>query len=161
MPTKQSKEGPQPALRVSIQRRSGAAGETYEEPPCPVAHKSGQDNAAPGPVYNIPHPLSQTLGLEILSSSFQFLAIGTVDVGRTTDALEPELDKQGGKRQEKVGPEGTAHKGKAQEKVEAVDTQCDQMGALEDGRIAGCLCLESLLFELFRKLEASKVLVGC
>jgi hypothetical protein len=65
---------------------------THKEPPGPVAHKSGQDNAAPGPVYNIPHPFSQTLGLEILSSSFQLLAIRTIDVGRTADALEPELD---------------------------------------------------------------------
>lgn len=134
---------------------------THEEPPGPVAHKSGDDNATPGPIYNIPHPFSQTLGLKILSSSFQFLAIGTVDIGRTTDALEPELDKQGGERQEEVCPEGTAHESKAQEKVKAMDTQCDQMGALEDGRIAGCLCLESLLLELFRTLEASRVVVRC
>jgi hypothetical protein len=67
-------------------------GVTYKEPPGPIAYKSGQDNAAPGPVDNIPHPFSQTLGLEILSSSFQFLAIGTIDVGRTADTLEPELD---------------------------------------------------------------------
>ena len=134
---------------------------THEEPPGPVTHKSGDDNATPGPVYNIPHPLSQTLSLEILSSSFQFLAIGSLDVGRTTDALEPELNKQGGERQQEVCPEGTAHKGEAQEKVEAMDTQCDQMGALEDGRIAGCLCLESLLLGLFRRLEASKVVIEC
>ena len=161
MPTKQSKEGPQPGLRVSMERRSGAAGVTYEEPPCPVSHQSGQDNAAPGPVYNIPHPLSQTLRLEILSSSFQFLAIGTVDVGRTTDALEPELDKQGRERQQEVCPERTAYKGKAQEKMEAVDTQCDQMGALEDGCIAGCLCFESLLFGLFRQLKVKRVVLEC
>ena len=136
-------------------------GVTHEEPPGPVTQKSGEDNAAPGPVYNIPHPLSQTLGLKILPGSFQFLAIGTVDVGRTTNALEPELDKQGGERQEEVCPERTAHKGKAQEKVKAMDTQCDQMGALENGGIAGCLCLESLLFELFRRLKASKVVIGC
>jgi len=128
---------------------------THEEPPGPVTQKSGEDNATPGPVYNIPHPFSQTLCLEILSSSFEFLAIRAVDVCRTTDALEPELEKQGWERQEEVCPEGTAHEGEAQEKVEAMDTQCDQMGALEDAGIAGCLCLESLLFELIRGLGAS------
>jgi hypothetical protein len=42
-----------------------------------------------------------------------------------------------------------------------MDTQCDQMGTLKDSTIAGCLCFESLLFELFRELEASKVVIGC
>lgn len=95
------------SLECESVRKNGqkVVGTTHEEPPGPIAYKSGKDNAAPGPVYNVPHPLGQTLGLEILSSSFQFLAIGTVNVGRTTDALEPELDKQGGERQEKVCPE--------------------------------------------------------
>jgi hypothetical protein len=69
---------------------------TYEEPPGPVAYESGENNATPRPVDNIPHPFSQTLGLEILSGSFQFLAIGTTNVARTTDALEPELEEQRG-----------------------------------------------------------------
>jgi hypothetical protein len=126
-------------------------GVTHEEPPGPVAYESGEGNTTPRPVDNIPHPLSQTLGLEILSGSFQFLAIGTIDVRGTTDALEPELEEQRGERQEEVCPERTAHECKAQEKVEAMDTQCDQMGALEDGGIAGCLGLESLLLGLFRR----------
>jgi hypothetical protein len=69
---------------------------THEEPPGPVAHESGEDNTTPRPVDNIPHPFSQTLGLKVLSGSFQFLAIGTIDVCRTTDALEPELEEQRG-----------------------------------------------------------------
>lgn len=67
----------------------------YEEPPGPVTQQRGEDNASPRPVDNIPHPFCKTLGLEILAGSFQFLAIGTIDIGRTTNALEPELDEQG------------------------------------------------------------------
>lgn len=86
---------------------------TYEKPPCPVAQQSGQDNTSPRPVDNVPHPFCKTLGLEILSGSFQFLAIDTIDIGRTTDALEPELDEQGWEGQQKIRPERTAHKGEA------------------------------------------------
>lgn len=112
---------------------------THEEPPGPVTQQSGQDNAAPRPVDNIPHPFCQTLGLEVLSCSFQFPAIGTFGVCRATDALKPELDEQRRERQDQVCPERTAHKDEAEEKVEAMDTQCDQMGALENCGIAGCL----------------------
>jgi hypothetical protein len=42
-----------------------------------------------------------------------------------------------------------------------MNSQCDQVGALKDGTIAGCLCLESLLFELFRELKANRVVIGC
>jgi hypothetical protein len=135
------------------QQRSKAksdVGVTHEEPPSPVTQQSGEDDAAPRPVDNIPHPFCQTLGFKVLSSPFQFPAIGTFGVCRATDTLKPELNKQGGERQDQVCPEGTAHKGETEEKVEAMDTQCDQMGALENGGIAGCLCFESLLLRLFR-----------
>lgn len=123
---------------------------THEEPPGPIAEQSGEDNAAPRPVDDIPHPFCQAFGFEIFSSSFQFLAIRTFGICRATDTLKPELNEQRGQRQNEISPEGTAHKDEAQEEVEAMDTQCDQMGTLKNCGIAGCLCFESLLLGLFR-----------
>lgn len=38
-----------------------------------------------------------------------------------------------------------------------MDTQCDHVGALEDGGIAGCLSLESLLLQSFRRWKKVNV----
>ena len=62
-----------------------------------IADNSSHDNAAIGPIDNIPHVLSQALGIEVFARSLD----GAVGIeGGAREALEVQLDEQLRSREE-------------------------------------------------------------
>jgi len=106
-----------------------------------VPYQSSQDNTKPSPVCNVPHPLSQTLGFQVLAGALQVAIV----MGGTTDAFEPELDEKSREVENEPGEKAARREHEVDEEEEGVDAEGDHVHAIEDGRIASSQCLESFL----------------
>lgn len=106
-----------------------------------VTNQRSEHCTAPGPVCDVPHPLGQTLRLEILAGT---LEIAIVE-GGAADALKPEFDEERGKRQDKPSREVAGGQQEVDQEEECVDAEGNQVGAIEDGRVAGCQRFERFL----------------
>ena len=109
-----------------------------------VSNKSSQDDTEPSPVRDVPHPFGQALGFQVLAGALQVAIV----VSRTTDAFEPELDDQSREVEDEPSEEAAGGEEEVHDEEEQVDAEGDRVHAIEDGRVAGCQCLESFLLEI-------------
>ena len=116
-------------------------GATHPEPPTPIPQDGRKDRATPGPVDDIPHVLGQALGIQILAAASELL--GSRDVARSTDALEPKFEQQawGTERQihrHRLARQATEHDTLSYE--DYVHHRGDEMGPVQRARVAvSCL----------------------
>lgn len=115
----------------------------HDSPSVPrlVSDQRGEHYTAPGPVRDVPHPLGQTLRLEVLAGTLEIAIV----VGGTADALKPEFDEERGKCQDEPSREVAGRQQEVDQEEECVDTEGNQVGAIEDGRVAGCQRFERFL----------------
>jgi hypothetical protein len=106
-----------------------------------ISYQGGQNNAEPSPVGDVPHPLSQTLGFQVLAGALQVAIV----VGGTTNTFEPELDEKSRKVKDEPGEEAARREHEVYQEEEGVYAEGDHVHAIEDGRIAGSKCFESFL----------------
>ena len=119
----------------------GGEGTTHPEPPTPISQDGRKDSATPSPVDDIPHVLGQALGIQILATASELL--GSRDIARSTDALEPELEEQARRTERQIyryrlARQATEHDTLGHENY--VHHRRDEMGPVQCRRVAmGCL----------------------
>lgn len=136
-----------PGARES--RKGQVSGVRRDHNPCVprlVTDQGSENDAEPGPVGDVPHPFRQALGFQVFARALQ-VAIG---VSRTADAFEPELDHQSREVEDEPGEEAAGGEEEVHNEEEQVDAERDHVHAIEDGRVAGCQCLESFLVGIVR-----------
>lgn len=83
---------PLPHSGIRCPRRPNAIQHREDHPPPrPIPRKRNEHHIPPSPVNNIPHPLRQPLGLEILASALELAIL----VDGTGNSFEPEFEEQG------------------------------------------------------------------
>lgn len=126
-----------PCAPDAVQRDDGV------NPPPVVPNQRNEGNGTPRPIQHIPHELSQSFGIEVLASSLQL----SIDIGRTSNALEPEFDDECGSIEQEVKEEiPSTEDQQAQDQIQSIDAQGDLMGAVQRGRIGLCLCFQCFLW---------------
>lgn len=112
-------------------------------PPPVVSDQRDKGNGTPRPIEYIPHELGQSFGVEVLASSLQL----SIDIGGTSDALEPEFDDECRSIEQKVKEEiASTEDQQAQDQIQSIDGEGDLVSAVEGGRIGLCLCFQCFLW---------------